>query len=225
MKWGWNRFPRFLAMNIFCRKESKFISKVHSLKVNHPQNPHHSGHRTIFQMLQVPGTSEVGSPKWKAKSVCVTILWHFYLFLLFLQDGSQHINRFSMCCSYMAQDKRNWTAVSWRQFTSRPLKLVIHWRQISTCFLLTPKEDLDIAASQWLLALPAETWVCASHWKSMGKSPQQKLSSWSIAFSCQPHMVLSTESWILILSNHVIISHRHWDIWAIILTASAKADR
>lgn len=35
----------------------------------------------------------------------------------------------------------------------------------------------------WLMALPAETQVCASRCQTMGKSPQQKLGSWSIAFS------------------------------------------
>lgn len=48
---------------------------------------------------------------------------------------------------------------------------------------------------------------------------------WSIAFPCQPHLVLSTKSWITFLLNYVFIFHRQWDILVIILTTSAKADR
>lgn len=159
---------------------------------------------------------------------CVTLLSHFYLGLLFLWDRTQHINRFSMYCSYVAQDKMNWTAVRWGQFANRSLKLAIHWRHMSIGFLLAPKEDLP----QHCHLCPHDWWHSQPKFGSvhhtdnpLGKSPQQKLSSWSIAFPCQPYMVLSTKSCILILLNHVIISHRHGDIWVIILAASAKADR
>lgn len=48
--------------------------------------------------------------------------------------------------------RQNDPAVSWRQFTNRSLKSVIHWRQMGTHFLLTPKD------------LPQHCHRCAHNW-------------------------------------------------------------
>lgn len=128
-----------------------------------------------------------------------------------------------MCCSQLAQDKMNWSAVSWTQLTSRSLELVHQSRQMSIHFLLAQKEDL-----------PQHCGLCTRDWwhsqlklgsvhhagNRWGKALNKRWVLWSIAFPCQPHLVLSTISWISLLFNHM-----HCDIWAIILAASAKADR
>lgn len=107
--------------------------------------------------------------------------------------------------------------------TSPPLKANEH------TLLASPKRRPSLTLPPvylWLVALPDEACVCASCWWSVGKSPQQEVSSLEHCLShCQPHLVLCTKSWIPLLFNPAFISQRHWDIWAIILTASAKADR
>lgn len=160
---------------------------------------------------------EEWSPKWKAKNVYVTLLWHFNLDLFFLQDRSRHINWFSMCCSYMAQDKMNWTAVGWRQFTSRSPKLVIHWRQMGIPFLLTPKEDLPqhchLCTHDWWHSQP--TLGSVHHTDSPWEGPSTEVEVLKYFLSLPTSYGLTNKKLdpdILILFNHVIISHRHWDI-------------
>lgn len=62
---GRNSFPQSLAINIFCGKESKSIPKIHPHKANNQQNPHYSGHKTVFQMLQIAGWFGIMKSKMK----------------------------------------------------------------------------------------------------------------------------------------------------------------
>lgn len=65
-------------MKIFCGKESKSISKIHPHMASHPQNPHLSGHRTIFQMLHVAGWfGRMKSQMKSQKCVCNSFVTFF----------------------------------------------------------------------------------------------------------------------------------------------------
>lgn len=159
-------------MKIFCGKESKSIPKIHPHKASHPQILITVGSRLSFKCCKYQAGLEEWSPKWKIKNVCVTLLWHFNLGLLCLWDRSLHINRFAMCCSYMAQDKMNCCKLEtvYKQITEINNSLEANEHALLANPKRRPSSTLPpvwyymvATMYSWLMALPAETWVCASH--------------------------------------------------------------